>query len=354
MPDELALEALPDVDRVTQSVTRLLGQNPGRFTMQGTNVYVIGEGPTRILVDVGIGSEAFAALLDRFLEDGAIQISHIFITHQHRDHIGGIQSVLGVLGKRQRRWGGLPQLAPPILCTAVPLEEEYHGLGEENTVTRMALHNGMSWDVGQGCRIVSWSTPGHRDDHFSFWVHPDGVILSGDTVLGAKMTTIFDNLPLYLASLCRIRSLLHSEPDSTNVILPGHGPVIEDGISKINTLCEHYRRRHQQILSLILEEGTSKAPLSVEQITDRIYARHSAEPSVRMAAFKLVMQHIMMLLDGGVIVERRPEALPDDLEGTQAMERSQAEPAMLVAIAEGWKERADEILKRYFDRDQAV
>lgn len=36
-----SLPTLPTVTKLSNTVTRVLGQNPGRYTLQGTNTYVL-------------------------------------------------------------------------------------------------------------------------------------------------------------------------------------------------------------------------------------------------------------------------------------------------------------------------
>ncbi|GLE09897.1 hypothetical protein PINS_up021836 [Pythium insidiosum] len=53
------LEPIADVEQLAPGVIRILGQNPGRMTLRGTNTYLLGDGPTRLLLDASDGNDGY-------------------------------------------------------------------------------------------------------------------------------------------------------------------------------------------------------------------------------------------------------------------------------------------------------
>src|SRR5690242_11371356 len=65
-------------------VTRLLAPNPGPFTFRGTGVHLVAAGANVAVIDPGPLLAEHQAALRRVL--AARRVSHILITHTHRDH----------------------------------------------------------------------------------------------------------------------------------------------------------------------------------------------------------------------------------------------------------------------------
>jgi len=71
------------VEEVAPRVRAVVANNPGPFTFKGTVSYVVGRGKVAIL-DPGPDDDAhIAALLDAVRGE---TVTHIFVTHTHRDH----------------------------------------------------------------------------------------------------------------------------------------------------------------------------------------------------------------------------------------------------------------------------
>src|SRR5258706_2759661 len=87
---------LPDIERWSQHVVVVRGQNPGPFTDPGTNSYLVGRGPRPFLPDTGAGVPTYLPLLEQALtrEHASDGPGDLLITHVHGDHIGGASGVL--------------------------------------------------------------------------------------------------------------------------------------------------------------------------------------------------------------------------------------------------------------------
>src|SRR5947209_18718749 len=83
------------VEEVAPDVRRLLADNPGPFTFKGTLSYIVGRGQVAV-IDPGPLDEAhIAALLEAVLGES---VTHIFVTHTHRDHSPAVPRVKAATG----------------------------------------------------------------------------------------------------------------------------------------------------------------------------------------------------------------------------------------------------------------
>ncbi|KAL8962390.1 MAG: hypothetical protein Q9193_001196 [Seirophora villosa] len=211
------LPSLPGTERISPRVIRVLGGNPGKFTLQGTNTYIVGTGPERLLVDTGQGFECWTDAIQELLDAENISLSHVLLTHWHGDHTGGVPGLLNLY----------PHLSSSI----------YKNSPDEG---QKPIDNGQIISV-EGATIRAVHTPGHSHDHMSFILQEENAMFTGDNVLGHG-TSAVEVLGEYMGSLRRMGDLQCERG------YPAHGAVIANLGAKIREYLGQKERRERQIL----------------------------------------------------------------------------------------------------------
>lgn len=239
------------------------------MTLQGSNTYLVGKGRERILIDTGVGKEEWIKTLEKVLADEGVSIKAALITHWHHDHIGGISDLLS-------KWPG----------TAVyKNNEDVIDKEVENIV------DGQEFKV-DGATLRAVHSPGHTQDHMSFYFLEENAMFTGDNVLGHG-TTVFENLKQYLESLKKLATFKSKKG------YPGHGEVLEDLPSTIEMYIEHRHARELQLIGYLREAGM--AGLKITEIVEKIY--EGIPESVIPVATRGVYQILEKLEEEGRVKE---------------------------------------------------
>lgn len=212
------LPHLPEVERLSASCIRILGGNPGKFTLQGTNTYLVGTGSSRLLVDTGEGKPSWIGNLRRVLTQEKATVEKALITHWHPDHVSGI-----------------PQLLEYSPRTTV--HKCNPGSGQ------LDIADGQVFKV-DGATLVATHAPGHTTDHMVFVLREEDAVFTGDNVLGHG-TAVYEDLGVYLQTLGKMEKLVAGRG------YPGHGVVIPEARVKIAEYISHRQQRETQVLQTL-------------------------------------------------------------------------------------------------------
>ncbi|KAI6204618.1 hypothetical protein M3Y94_00696700 [Aphelenchoides besseyi] len=264
------LTPLANVEQLSPRVIRILGQNSGPFTLQGTNTYLVGTGNKKVLIDTGDRN------VPRYIDElktalGDSTLDCIVITHWHEDHVGGIPDVKRLVGEC------------PIY--KIKRAEDDSNLAGECTY----VENGHEIRV-EGATLRLIHTPGHTIDHAVLWLDEDQILFSGDCVLG-EGSAVFECLHTYMNSLNVLLDL------KAKAIYPGHGKVIENPHQKITEYIAHRLKREEQIVEA-LERMKRATPMD---LTNQIYTE--VPWSLKIAALENVKHHLTKLCKDGRIRE---------------------------------------------------
>lgn len=271
-------EAVP----VANGIARLTVNNPSAFTFHGTNSYIVGQ-DTLAVIDPGPEDEAhFQALVKAI---AGRPVSHIFVSHTHKDH--------SPLAARLAQHTGAVVAAEGPHRSARPLR-----IGEVNPLDasadmdfapELALSHG---DVieGDGWRIGTVLTPGHAANHAAFSLEGTGVLFSADHVMAWATSIVAPPdgaMTDYMTSLDRLL-----ERDD-RLYLPGHGGPVTKPRAFVRGLKTHRKMRERAIL-----ERLRSGDRTVGEMVAAIY--RDTDPRLHGAAALSVLAHLEDLVARGV------------------------------------------------------
>lgn len=243
--------------------------------MQGTNTYIVGTGKYRLIIDTAQGYREWADLIDMTLSERSIVLSHVFLTHWHGDHTGGVPDLIRMY----------PHLADGIYKNSP--EHRQH-----------PIEDGQMFKV-EGATLRAVYGPGHSHDHMCFVLEEENAMFTGDNVLGHG-TSAVEQLGLYMETLRRLQS------QGCRMGYPAHGAVIPDLHGRIASELAQKARRENQCLTALgrIQKDSSTGQLASVTISELIDAIHGprVDEEVRKMALEPFMEEVLRKLaeDGKV------------------------------------------------------
>lgn len=278
------------VDEVSPLVRRIVAPNPSPFTFTGTCSYIIGRGQVAIL-DPGPDDPAHvAALLDAVRHE---TVTHVFVTHTHRDHSPAVPAVVAATGAMTLGEGPHRAARPLAIGEVNPLDASADTdfspdirLGEGDTI------------AGPGWTLTAIETPGHCANHLAFALKEDDLLFSGDHVM-AWATSIVAPPDGSMGDY--MRSLEKLGKREERIYLPGHGGPVTDAPDFVRAYLTHRMSREAAILRALDRE--------VETIPDLVRGIYiGLDPRLVGAASLTVLAHLEHLVSSGRVVTDSPVA----------------------------------------------
>lgn len=276
-------------------IVRIVAPNPSPFTFKGTNTYLVGS-TSLAVIDPGPDDAAHRAAILKAA--GPRPITHILLTHAHRDHVDGLAGLKAETG---------------ALTVACPRDPDANRIALEHSPSGsyfvdydfrpdIAIKGGEEIPGGDW-GLTAIHTPGHAPDHICFALKGRNVVFSGDHVMAWNTTVIAPpegRMADYVASL---EILLDREDD---VFLPGHGGRLDDPQRTVRAYLLHRQWREKSVL-----DALGRGATTIRRIVPEVYQGLASQ--LIPAATLSVQAHVEYLIERGLVAADLPLTPDRDL-----------------------------------------
>ena len=228
------------VAQVSPLIRRVVARNPSAFTLHGTGTYIVGHGEVAV-IDPGPDDPAHIDALLRALDGETV--SHIVVTHTHRDHSPAAAALKAATGAPTFGFGPHGSGRPGAEGEGQDVEE-----GADRAFTPdVRVGDGEVID-GKGWRLEAVYTPGHTSNHLCFALPEEEALFPGDHVMGWSTTIVSPpdgDMRRYVESLAKLTRR------RDRVYWPTHGPSFTKPQDFVRGLIRHREARERQILDCL-------------------------------------------------------------------------------------------------------
>ncbi|MBV1868835.1 MAG: MBL fold metallo-hydrolase [Marinosulfonomonas sp.] len=262
---------------------RVLAPNPSHMTYWGTNSYILGEGRVAVL-DPGPADPTHLDALLGALKPGET-VSHILVTHSHRDHSPLSRALAEATGAPVYAFGDSQAGRSDVMKRLVTegLGDSSEGIDYEFSPDEILADGDVV--SGQDWALEAIWTPGHLSNHLCFvW---DDAVFSGDHVMGWAPSMVSPpdgDLTAFMASTERLAKR------RDRVFYSGHGDPIADPAARTQWLLDHRRKREKAIM-VALSQGHQ----TLAALTSVVYA--DTPKNMHPAASRSLFAHLIDLIE---------------------------------------------------------
>jgi glyoxylase-like metal-dependent hydrolase (beta-lactamase superfamily II) len=297
IPFDRTFDAPPKtVVRVSPLIRRVVAGNASPFTFTGTCSYIVGRG-TVAIIDPGPEDEAQTAALIAAVAGETV--SHIVITHTHRDHSPGAVALKAATGALLVGCGPHVAARDARGAEAARLDASADTAYAPDAI----LADGDTLVFG-GLSLQAVATPGHTMNHLAFAFAAENALFSGDHVMGWSTTIVAPPdgaMGPYMASLDKLRAR------NDAVYWPGHGGPVSEPQRFVRAIASHRRARENAILQR-LKAGDRL----ISEIVPKLY--DGLDPRLHGAAALSVFAHLEDMVERGIAASDGPARLDSTYE----------------------------------------
>jgi ribonuclease/clavin/mitogillin len=220
--------------KISESVRAAMVPDDNPMHPDFTSIYLVGpQGNQSLTIDSGEEIDRYRWFLRGYLASvEQEEIGIAAITHHHSDHSGNLKWAKQYLNAEV----AIPKGGRKLLKGRIPRDVQ-------------ELEDGQILNLGSGVNVQVLATPGHSVDSLCYYLEDEGVLFTGDTLLGSSTTTVWD-LGKYRKSLERLLEL-----PNLKVICPGHGKIVHDPRQRHQQYVDHRNMRESQIIEALKEGG---------------------------------------------------------------------------------------------------
>lgn len=276
---------------VADSIVRVTANNPSAFTFHGTNSYIIGH-DTLAILDPGPDDDAHLEALVRAI--AGRPVSHIFVSHTHRDHSPLAARLKALTGAMTVAEGPHRSARPLRIGEVAPLDAS----SDTDFVPDVVVGDGQVID-GDGWRMRAVLTPGHAANHAAFALEGTGILFSADHVMAWSTSIVAPPdgaMSDYMASL---EKLIKRDDQ---LYLPGHGGPVLAPQKFVRGLKAHREMRERAIMERLIAGDRT-----IPDIVRAIY--RDTDPRLYGAAGLSVLAHLEDLVGRGEVLSREAPAI---------------------------------------------
>lgn len=284
--DRDAAAASRELVQLSPLVRRLVAGNAGPMTFTGTCSYIVGRG-TVAIIDPGPDDPAH---VERLLAAVAGEsVSHIVLTHTHRDHSPASRALKAATGAAIVGCGPHRPARELFLGEINPLD----AAADRDYAPDLVLAEGDAVS-GPGWSLRALETPGHTANHLAFALPEEEALFSGDHVMAWSTSVVAPpdgSMLAYMTSIEKLRGR------GDRLYWPGHGGPVREPQRFLRGLVQHRRQREAAILSRLRAGDETIAQMVPPIYQDLPSALHGAASLSVLAQLEDLVARAVVLCD---------------------------------------------------------